>query len=75
MGQQISMEEAFPTFQKKTRELFEANLLLQAQVDVHERRIAELTEENERLKQTAQQSTAGEPEPAPPASYQADERP
>lgn len=60
MTQQISMEDAFPTFQKKTRELFEANLLLQAQVDVYERRITALTEENERLKDAA-------PEPGPSA--------
>ena len=51
MGQQISMEDAFPTFQKRCTELFEANLLLQAQVDVQERQISALAEENERLKQ------------------------
>ncbi|WP_406170362.1 hypothetical protein OIE52_39390 [Streptomyces canus] len=54
---QISMEAAFPTFQKKTVELFEANLLLQAQVDVYERELKTLREENERLKQNS-------PEPA-----------
>jgi hypothetical protein len=59
MSQQISMEDAFPTFQKKTTELFEANMLLQAQVDVQSREIAELREENERLKQ-------GSPEPEAP---------
>lgn len=50
---QISMEAAFPTFQKKTVELFEANLLLQAQVDVYERELKTLREENERLKQNS----------------------
>lgn len=45
MSQQISIEDAFPTFQKKVRELFEANLLLQAQVDVLERRVAELAQQ------------------------------
>jgi len=48
---QISMEAAFPTFQKKTVELFEANMLLQAQLDVQERELVALREENERLKQ------------------------
>jgi hypothetical protein len=53
MSQQISMQDAFPTFQKRCTELFEANLLLQAQVDVQERQIAALQEENARLKDTA----------------------
>lgn len=57
MGQQISMEEAFPTFQQKTRELFEANMLLQAKVDVLERRLAAAQEENARLKEAAGQDT------------------
>ena len=60
MTQQISMEDAFPTFEKKTTELFRANMLLQAQVDVQARQLAELREENERLKN-------GEPAPEPPA--------
>jgi len=60
MTQQISMEDAFPTFQKKTTELFEANMLLQAQVDIQAREIAALREENERLKN-------GEPAPEAPA--------
>ena len=73
--QQISMEEAFPTFQRKTTELFEANLLLQAQVDILTRRNAALSEENDRLKN-------GTPEPGPVESpdlaaappYTADEK-
>ncbi|MER5715707.1 hypothetical protein [Streptomyces sp. NPDC002132] len=40
MAQQISIEDAFPTFQKRVRELFEENLLLRAQVDTLERRLA-----------------------------------
>jgi hypothetical protein len=60
MTQQISMEAAFPTFQKKCSELFDANMLLQAQVDVQAREIAALTEENERLK-------GATPEPVPSA--------
>lgn len=59
--QQITMEDAFPTFQKKTRELFEANLLLQAQVDVLERKLAAAQEENTRLQEVAGQQ-------APPAA-------
>jgi hypothetical protein len=58
---QISMEAAFPTFQKKCSELFDANMLLQAQVDVQERELAALREENERLKQGT------EPAPSPDA--------
>ncbi|MGW7726196.1 hypothetical protein ACWGJ6_23040 [Streptomyces canus] len=57
---QISMEAAFPTFQKKCSELFDANMLLQAQLDVQERELTALREENERLKQNG-------PEPAPSA--------
>lgn len=41
MGQQISIEDAFPTFQKRCAELFEENLLLRAQVDVLERKLAD----------------------------------
>lgn len=50
MGQQISIDDAFPTFQRRCRELFEANLLLQVQVDTKDREIAALQEENTRLK-------------------------
>jgi hypothetical protein len=71
MNQQISMEDAFPTFQKKTRELFETNLLLQAQVDVQERQIAALREENERLKQgTPDTETTAGPDLAAQPPYQ-----
>ncbi|WP_199546582.1 hypothetical protein [Streptomyces sp. N35] len=41
MAQQISVEDAFPTFRQRCRELFEENLLLRAQVDVLERQLAE----------------------------------
>jgi hypothetical protein len=51
MSQQISIEDAFPTFQKKVRELFEANLLLQAQNDILERKLAAAQEGNSRLQQ------------------------
>lgn len=46
MGQQISIEDAFPTFQKRCRELFEENLLLRAQVDVLERKVSELEQQS-----------------------------
>jgi hypothetical protein len=55
---QISIEDAFPTFQQKTRELFEANLLLQAQVDVLTKQLNAALAENEQLKTAA-------PDPAP----------
>jgi hypothetical protein len=60
MGQQISVEDAFPTFQKRCRELFEETLLLRAQVDV--RRVAELETGK------AQQPTSS-PGPGPEASH------
>ncbi|MFE3031590.1 hypothetical protein ACFXKY_08065 [Streptomyces canus] len=56
---QISMEAAFPTFQKKCSELFEANMLLQARIDVQERELVALREENERLKSGSPEPTVG----------------
>jgi hypothetical protein len=50
MSQQISMEAAFPTFQKKCSELFDANMLLQAQVDVLSKELEAARAENEQLK-------------------------
>lgn len=57
MAQKISMEEAFPTFQKRCTELFEENLLLRAQVDVLEKHLAA-------AQAAAQQQPAAESEPA-----------
>lgn len=53
MNQQISVEDAFPTFQKRCGELFEENLLLRAQVDVLERQLAAAREEAGRRQQAA----------------------
>lgn len=57
MSQQISIEDAFPTFQKRCTELFEENMVLRARADVLERqktaaeqRVTELEEENARLR-------------------------
>ena len=72
MSQQISMEDAFPTFQKKCSELFDANMLLQAQVDVLTRQLAAANEENERLKQAAGPSA---PTPESPADAPESVRP
>lgn len=73
MGQQISIEDAFPTFQRKAAELFEANLILQAQVDVQGRELAALREENERLKRgTPEPETAGGPDLAAQPPYRPD---
>jgi cell division septum initiation protein DivIVA len=44
MAQEISIEDAFPTFQKRVHELFEENLLLRSQVDKLERQLAEATQ-------------------------------
>lgn len=77
MGQQISVEDAFPTFQKRVRELFEENLLLRAQVDTQERQLAVLQEENTRLKEAVGESgpASGGPDLAAQPSFPpADER-
>lgn len=39
--QSISMEDAFPTVEKRCIELFRENLILRAQVDILERQLAE----------------------------------
>ena len=62
---QISMEAAFPTFQKKCSELFDANMLLQAQLDVQERELVALREENERLKKGGEPSPSADPDLTP----------
>ena len=68
MGQKISYEDAFPTFQKKCSELFEANLLLQAQVDVLERQLAAAEADNARSV-APQQPAAGGPDLAAQPLY------
>jgi hypothetical protein len=49
MGTQISVEEAFPVYQRRCGELFNETLLLRAQVEVLERQISSLEAENSRL--------------------------
>ena len=63
---QISMEEAFPTFQKRCTELFDEGMLLRAQVDILERRLAASQEENEKLRSQLPQPE----EPAYPMTAQ-----
>ena len=54
MGQQsVTKEDAFPIFQKRCTDLFEANLLLEVRVHVLERELAAAQEENARLQQQA----------------------
>lgn len=54
--QQISVEDAFPTYRQKCGELFDANMILQAQVSVLQRQNAalqqQLDEAREQLTQT-----------------------
>lgn len=70
---QISMEDAFPTFQKRCTELFEANLLLQAQVDVLERQLAAAQEE--KASQTAAEpGPTGGPDLAAQPPFPAEDR-
>lgn len=74
MSQQISMEDAFPTFRKKCSELFEANMLLQAQVDVLTQQLAAAHAENEQLKGApAENIPCGGPDLAAQPPYPADE--
>ena len=43
---QLSVEEAFPVYRKRCGELFDENLLLRAQVEALERRVAELEQQH-----------------------------
>lgn len=61
MGQQISMEDAFPTFQKRCTELFEENMVLRAQIDVLTRQLA-AREENAQQPASASGPTGGGPD-------------
>lgn len=66
MGQQISVEDAFPTFRKRCTELFEENLLLRAQADTLERQLAAAREENARLQQDGSEAPSGQDPAAQP---------
>ncbi|MFF8482317.1 hypothetical protein [Streptomyces antibioticus] len=75
MGQQqISVEDAFPTFQKECRELFERNLVLRAQVDILERQLAAAQEENVRLQRAASGPVSGGPDLAAVPPHPDEER-
>jgi hypothetical protein len=50
MGQQISVEDAFPVYRKRCGELFDETLVLRAQVDVLEKQLAAAQEENAQLR-------------------------
>jgi ubiquinone biosynthesis protein UbiJ len=62
MGQQISVEDAFPVYRKRCGELFDETLVLRAQVEVLERRVKELED-------AAQQPVPGEPDLAAQSPY------
>lgn len=66
MAQQISVEDAFPVFRDRCRELGDENLILRAQVAVLERRVAEVEEENLRLRQQAEMPRPATPLDEPP---------
>jgi prefoldin subunit 5 len=76
MGQQISMEDAFPVYRKRCGELFDETLVLRAQVEVLEKQLTTTREENERLQQAASEAApvAGGPDLAAQPSYPGDER-
>ena len=75
MGTQISVEDAFPVYQKRCGELFDESLLLRAQVGALERQLTAAQEEIERLQQAAGEPTpvAGGPDLAAQPSYPEDE--
>ncbi|MGY6019603.1 hypothetical protein [Streptomyces spinosirectus] len=74
MAQKISYEDAFPTFQQKCSELFEANMLLQAQVDTLQRQLNAALEDNARLKQAASEPVpTGGPDLAAQPPFPADD--
>lgn len=53
MGQQISTDDALPVYRQTCGELFDRNLLLQAQIGILERQVTELQGEITRLQQGA----------------------
>lgn len=65
MGQQISVETAFPIFRQRCAELADENLLLRAQVKQLEDRVAEL-EEQGKQPETAQPPAGPPPPPGAP---------
>lgn len=69
MTQQISIEDAFPTFQKQCRELFEANLLLRTQVDVLERKLAAMEQPASEEPVSGQPPVSGGPDLAAQPPY------
>lgn len=62
MGQQISTDEALPVYRQTCGELFDRNLLLQAQIGILEREMTALREENQRLQQAAAAPVSGGPD-------------
>lgn len=71
MSQQISIEDAFPTFQRRCRELFEENLVLHARVDTLERRLAEADGQRQAV---SQPTPSGGPDLAAQPPYPDEER-
>ncbi|MEU1443273.1 hypothetical protein [Streptomyces mirabilis] len=74
MGQQISVEDAFPVYRKRCGELFDETLVLRAQVEVLEKQLTAAQEENQRLQQAADEPVAGGPDLAAQPPYPEDER-
>jgi phage shock protein A len=65
----ISYEDAFPTFQRRCTELFEANLLLEAQVAALGRQLEAARAENEQLMAAATDPTPAGPDLAAVPAY------
>ena len=69
MGQQVSVEDAFPVYRERCSELFDENLLLRSQVAALERKIAAAREENARLLAAAQEPVTDGPDLAAQPPY------
>lgn len=74
MGQQISTDDALPVYRQTCGELFDRNLLLQAQIGFLERQVTELQGEITRLQQDAQPPSGGPDLAAQPPYPLPDER-
>lgn len=74
MGQQISTDDALPVYRQTCGELFDRNLLLQAQIGILERQVTALEEENTLLRQGASAPSDGPDLAAQPPYPLPDER-
>lgn len=60
MTQQISVEDAFPTYRQKCGELFDANMILQAQINVLQQQNAALQQQLDEAQEQLTQAQASQ---------------